>query len=93
MKPRATLFALSALLLILCPLAAHAQIAVDGVLDEAAYQPLAQKQNENAGFGDAIDVQEIVYAVSVSDDDATNDTLYLGIRGRLDTSNDNAIGF
>jgi hypothetical protein len=52
------------------------QPVVDGDLSDAQYQVLANKQNNNAGFGPDIDVTSILYYP----DDA-NSVLYLGLRG------------
>lgn len=64
-----------------------AQPVINGDLSDAEYATIATKQNNNSGFGTAIDVSKIVYYA-----DAPNSMLYLGIVGKLDISNDNAIG-
>jgi hypothetical protein len=64
-----------------------AQPVVDGDLSDAQYTTIATKENSNLDFGTAIDVSKIVYYA----DDA-NSMLYLGVVGKLDVSNDNAIG-
>ena len=60
---------------------------LDGNTSDGLYQTIASKQNANAGFGPNIDVQAIkVYPVP------SDSVLFLAVQGRLDTSNDNAIG-
>ncbi len=51
------------------------------------YVLIASKQNNNQGFGSNIDITSIVYYADVS-----NSVLYLGIKGKLDVSNNNGIG-
>lgn len=64
-----------------------AQPTVDGDLSDTDYVSIGTKANSNAGFGANIDVAEIVYY-----SDATNNKLYLGVQGKLDTGADNGIG-
>ena len=64
-----------------------AQPVINGDLTDGGYTTIATKQNNNSGFGSAIDVSKIVYFA-----DAPNQMLYLGIEGKLDVTNDNAIG-
>jgi len=66
----------------------QAQPTVDGDLSDTDYVTMATKQNSNASFGSNIDVIEIVYYA-----DDGNQTLFFGIKGKLDTGTDNAIGF
>jgi hypothetical protein len=80
-------FFLLTLTLLLLPILAVAQPTIDGDLSDAQYETIATKQNANSSFGSAIDVQELVYYA----DDA-NATLYIGIRGKLDVTNNNGIG-
>ncbi len=63
------------------------QITVNGTLDESNYVLIASKLNNNQGFGSNIDITAIVYYADVS-----NSVLYLGIKGKLDVSNNNGIG-
>ncbi len=65
----------------------QAQITVDGDLSESAYKTIGTKQNSNAGFGSSIDVSRIVYYA-----DNTNNALYIGVVGKLNTANDDGIG-
>lgn len=69
------------------PLWGMAQPTVDGDLSDSDYISLATKENANDGFGANIDVTEIVYY-----SDAVNSKLYVGVKGKLDTSGDNGIG-
>lgn len=64
-----------------------AQPTINGDLSDAQYISIATKQNSNAGFGGSIDVNEIVYYP-----DFANSILYLGIKSKLDTGNDNGLG-
>ncbi len=64
-----------------------AQPVIDGNLTDSQYTSVAKKANSNNGFGDAIDVTEIVYYA-----DTTNHYLYLGVKGKLNTSSTDAIG-
>ncbi|MEL6719868.1 MAG: hypothetical protein AAFP82_14240, partial [Bacteroidota bacterium] len=75
------------LFLICCLSLSQAQPTVDGDLSDGDYSSIATKQNSNAGFGSDIDVQEIVYFA-----DNTNSRLYIGVKGKLNTSNDDGIG-
>jgi len=62
--------------------------AIDGRLTNPMYIELADKQNTNAGFGNDIDVSRIVYYA-----DTHSQTLYLGFEGKLNTTNNDGIGF
>ncbi|MEM6455159.1 MAG: hypothetical protein AAF772_08705 [Acidobacteriota bacterium] len=77
--------------LLLCLLAGaatlHAQITVDGVLNEMEYSTIATKANANSGFGPDIDVSEIVY----HPDNVAN-VLHIGVVGRLNTGTGDGIG-
>lgn len=64
-----------------------AQPTVDGDLSDSDYISVATKQNSNSGFGSSIDIQEIVYYA-----DNTNSRLYIGVKGKLNTSNNDGIG-
>lgn len=68
-------------------LSTFAQITVNGDLSESQYITMATKQNSNAGFGSGIDVSKIVYYP-----DFTNGILYLGVEGKLNTTNSDGIG-
>lgn len=61
---------------------------IDGNLSDPMYTELADKQNSNSGFGTDIDVNRIVYYADVH-----SQTLYLGFEGKLNTSNNDGIGF
>jgi len=65
----------------------YSQITIDGNLNEGAYQVLASKENLNSGFGPFIDVTQILYYV-----DNQQGKLHLGLKCRLDNSNNNGIG-
>ena len=64
---------------------AFAQFTIDGNMNEAGYTKVATKANANAGFGSAIDVNGIYVGK-----DASN--VYIGVSGKLDVTNGNAIG-
>lgn len=62
-------------------------ITIDGTINETEYVTIATKLNENDGFGPNIDVTSInLYR------DETNEVLYIGVTGKLDTENNNGIG-
>ncbi|MCS7229574.1 MAG: T9SS type A sorting domain-containing protein [Candidatus Kryptonium sp.] len=64
-----------------------AQITIDGIIQESQYALVAQKLNNNSGFGPNIDVQKIFYYP-----DVVNSKLYLGIIGKLNTASNDGIG-
>ncbi|MFN3940947.1 MAG: hypothetical protein ACK4IY_10185, partial [Chitinophagales bacterium] len=64
-----------------------AQPSVDGVLSDGAYISMADKLNNNSGFGSNIDVTEILYYP----DDVAG-VLYLGVKSKLNVFSDDAIG-
>lgn len=66
---------------------AVAQPTVDGDLSDAGYVTVGTRDNTNDGFSDRTEVREIVYFA----DDASN-VLYVGVKGKLPTGNDNGIG-
>ncbi len=74
-------------IILLFSIALIAQPVVNGDLSDAQYTTIATKANSNNGFGSAIDVSKIVYYA----DDA-NSMLYIGVVGKLDVTNNNAIG-
>ena len=74
-------------IVLLFSIAMIAQPVVDGDLSDAQYTTIATKANSNSGFGTAIDVSKIVYYA-----DNANSMLYLGVVGKLDATNSNAIG-
>jgi len=74
-------------IVLLFSIALIAQPVVDGDLSDAQYTTIATKANSNLDFGTAIDVSKIVYYA----DDA-NSMLYIGVVGKLDVTNNNAIG-
>lgn len=65
----------------------YSQITIDGNLSETQYISLATKQNTNQGFGENIDVTEIVYYI-----DDVNSILYLGVKGKLNVNSNDGIG-
>ncbi len=78
--------ALCTALVVLAP-AAAAQPVIDGDLSDGLYQTLATKLNANQGFGPDLDATEIVYYA-----DLANETLYVGVVGRLNTFSSDGIG-
>ncbi len=80
-------FTIISIILFAAVLNLYAQPVVNGDLSDADYTTIAVKQNSNAGFGSDIDVSKIVYYA-----DASNSMLYLGFVGKLDVTNDNALG-
>lgn len=62
-----------------------ASFTVDGDFSEPWYRLIANKQNENAGFGPGKDVRALYLGW-------TDDSLYIGIEGVLDPSNPNGDG-
>jgi hypothetical protein len=75
------------IIFMLLPFLIFAQPTVDGNLSDAQYTTIATKGNSNLGFGPNIDVTAIVYYA-----DYTNSVLYLGVKGKLDVTNNNGIG-
>ncbi|RMG38108.1 MAG: hypothetical protein D6732_05550, partial [Methanobacteriota archaeon] len=73
--------------LLIFTVGAFSQITLNGNLDEPEYVELGEKLNNNQGFGPDIDVSRILY---YSDRVAQN--LYLGIEGKLNTTNSDGIG-
>lgn len=73
-------------LLIILSIVSYAQPVVNGDLSDAQYITLSTKQNTNSNWGN-IDISKIVYYP-----DAASSVLYLGVVGKLDVSNSNAIG-
>ena len=63
---------------------AFAQFTIDGNMNEAGYTKIATKANTNSGFGPTIDVNGIYLGR-----DASN--VYIGVSGKLDVTNANAI--
>jgi hypothetical protein len=82
-----TFFGSLAISLFFAAFAQAQPLTVNGDLSKAQYVTLATKQNTNSGFGSAIDVSKIVYYI-----DAVNSQLYVGVVGKLDVTNNNAIG-
>ncbi len=65
----------------------YSSIIIDGTINESEYKNIGSKVNSNSGFGTNIDVNQIFYYA-----DATNQMLYLGIVGKLNTTSDDGIG-
>ena len=64
-----------------------AQPTINGDLSDSDYTEIATKQNSNSGFGTNIDVSKIVMYP-----DVTNNHLYFGVVGKLNTSSNDGIG-
>lgn len=84
MKARTVLFTFSVAFL---SAAAFSQPTIDGSLNDSDYILWATKGNTNSGFGTAIDISKLYYAV-----DVVNSVLFLGVAGKLDVGSDNGIG-
>ncbi len=59
---------------------------IDGVLNEPQYILMAEKENDNAGFGENKNVQSMYYF-------ATEDTLFIGIEGEIVLGDNDGLGF
>ncbi len=75
------------IILFLCSFIAYAQPTINGDLSDSDYSTVATKGNINSGFGPNIDIQKIVYYP-----DATNNILYFGVEGKLNTGTNDGIG-
>jgi len=62
-----------------------AEIRIDGVINEPQYVKMAERLNDNAGFGPSNSVDALFYYVQ-------NDTLYIAIEGRMAIGGGDGIG-